>query len=481
MIDSRLISCGPKATACSNMVLTSTFRTGYPSPSEVESIKSRIGHLRDDVQQAQEIIKREEARVETLEKEIDIQLAIIAPIQSIPPEILGYIIELHASMEWWAPAFDGSVSRQFRQAVLASPRAWSYPTLEKEKSPRQITGGAAELWMERAGASPLHVRIRSYEDNLYRPIMMRCPEQIVDLKYSGSIINLRTTRLPNLRTLCLSWNYDISTNPFLDDVDGENPMPSLNTLGLWYLVRVPFALTPSFPPITTLDLCDINPGDCGGLVSHCRKTLKSLMLSDCETFLISKRTNFPVLEVLSLMRVGRVIDFISAPKLRVFHEHDATSMPSTSFPLVVEYASYENEPIVWDNRRDWTGLEVLQRRFPSLQRLSLREPEWIVAWILENLAIWPHLQLLEALVFSDAEVERFSGLLDKRNSNANVPITASWMRLGDKPKIPLRFRRVSILPSLCRMDATLTPIQDPDVDYRRWRSTSWNKIGILHS
>jgi hypothetical protein len=353
--------------------------------------------------------------------------------------------------------------------------------LEKEKSQRRITRDAAELWMERAGASPLHVRIDSYEDTLYRPILLRHPERIVDLRYSGSIINLRTTHLPNLRRLFLSWNSDASTNPFLDDVDGKYPMPLLDTLDLWYLVRVPFALIPSFPPITTLSLCDINPGDCWGLVSHCSKSLKNLMLDDCETFIISKRTNFPVLEFLSLSRVEDLIDFISAPNLRIFHEGHAANIPSTGFPSVVEYASFENEPIVWDVRRDWIDIDVLQQLFPSLQRLSLRERPKIVAWVLENLAghpdTWPHLQLLEAPVTSDAEVERFSDLLCKRNSNANVTITASWIWPGDKPKIPLRFGGVSTVLSLCRMNTVLILFRTliSFFDYRRWGSTSWSK------
>lgn len=431
------------------MISTSTLQTGYPSPNEVQIIKSRISNLRDEVKRVQEIIKRG-----TLEKEIQVQLAIISPIRKLPPEILGYIIQLHASMEWWAPALDGSVSRQFRQAVLACPRAWSYPTLEMEKSRRRITRDAAELWMERAGASPLHVRIDSYEDNLYLPILMRYPEQIVEFKYSGPIINLRTTRLPNLRTLFLSYNSDASTNPSLDDVDGKHTLPSLDTLGLWYLVRVPFALTPSFPPITTLYLCDISPGDCWGLVSHCSKTLKNLMLNDCETFNISERIDFPVLEFLSLTRVECLIGIKSAPNLRVFHEGHATILPSTSFPSLVEYASFENQPIRGGIRTDRRDLEVLQSLFPGLQRLSLREQPRFVSWVLENLSrhpdIWPHLQLLEAPVTSSAEAVLFSNLLDKRNSNANLPITASWLWLGDEPKIPMKFGGVSILLLSCK-------------------------------
>ena len=427
---------------------------------------SRISILRDEVKQTQEIIQHEEAQVATLEKEIDVQLAIIAPIQKIPPEILGYIIQLHASMEWWAPALDGSVSRQFRQAVLACPRAWSYLTLDKAKSRQRLTRAAAELWMERAGASPLHVRIDSCEDTLYRPILTRCSEQIIDLRYSGSTVNLRTTRLPNLRTLFLSWNSDASTNPFLDDIDGKSPMPSLDTLGLWYLVRVPFALTPSFPPITTLYLCDITPGDCWGLVSHCSKTLKNLMLDDCETFHVSERTDFPVLEFLSLVRVERLIDFISAPNLRVVHEGHTTNLPSSGLPSVVEYASYETDSIIRDSRGGCMDLGVLQSLFPSLQRLSWFNPPKAIAGFLEILAerpdIWPHLQLLEAPVTTSAEVVQFSDLLAKRNSNANVPIVASWLWPGDKPKIPLRFGGVSVLLLLCKMNIVLTPIQDPE-------------------
>lgn len=435
---------------------TSTFPIAYPSPNEVQGIESRIYYLRNEVKQAQEIIKCEEARIAKLEKEIEGRLAIIAPIQKIPLEILGYIIELHARMEWWAPVLYGRVSRKFRHAVLASPRAWSYPTLEKEKSRRRMTRVGAELWMERAGASPLHVRIHSYDDTLHRPILMRSPEQIVDLKYSGPIINLRKSRLPNLRRLFLSWNSDASTNPFLDDVNGECPMPLLDTLGLWYLIRVPFALTRSFPHITTLYLCDINPGDCGGLVSHCSKTLKTLMLDECETSLISERTDFPVLEFLSVRMAG-AMDFISAPKLCVFHEGLAINTPSTSFPSVVEYGSFENEPVVQGTKME--GLD-LQRRFPNLQRLSLRERPTIVASALKKLAehpdIWPHLQLLEAPVTSDAEVERFSDLLAKRNSNANVPIAACWIWPGVKPKVPMRFASVSILLSFRRMNVPHT-------------------------
>ncbi len=426
------------------MASTSTLRTEFHSPNEVQSIKSRISFLRDELKQTQEINQREPARVATLEKDIDMQLAIIAPIQKIPLEILGYIIQLHASMEWWAPALDGSVSRQFRQAILACPRAWSYPTLEMEKSRRRITRDAAELWMERAGASPLHIRIDPYEDTLYHPILMRHPEQIVDLRYSGSIIDLRTIHLPNVRRPFLRWNSDASTNPFLDDIDGRHPTPSLDTLGLSYLIRVPFALIPSFPPITTLYLCDIHPGDCWGLVSHCKKTLKNLILVDCQTFHISERSDFPVLEFLSLMQVECLIDFISAPNLRVFHKGLVTRVPSTSFTSVVEFASFENGA---NTKMGWTDLEVLQSLYPSLQRLSWHERSDVVAWVLENLArnpdIWPNLQLLEAPVTSDAEVVQFSDLLETRNSNASVPITASWLWPGDKPKIPLWFVGVS--------------------------------------
>ena len=453
---------------------TSTSRTEHPSPNEVQGINPGISKVRDEVKQAQEI------RVATLEKEIEVQLTIISPIQKLPPETLGYIIQLHASMEWWAPALDGSVSRQFRQAVLACPRAWSYPTLEKEKSRRRITRDAAELWMERAGASPLHVRIDAFEDTLYGPILMHRPEQIVDLNYSGSVMNLRTTRLPNLRRLFLSRNSDASTNPFLADVDGKYPMPSLDTLGLSYLVRVPFALIPSFPPITTLSLYDISPGDCWGLVSHCSKTLKTLMLDDCETFNITEPTDFPVLEFLSLVHVRCLIGFTSAPNLRVFHRAHAIDVLRTRFPSVVEYASFDNKSIVWDNEEGWVDLEVVQGSLRSVQRLSLQERPTIVALVLENLArypnIWPHLQLLEAPVTSDAEVVMFSDLLDKRNSTAKVPITASWLWSYDKPKIPFIFGSVSILLSSCETNQSLHPFRTS-----MRRVTNGNKIEILYS
>jgi hypothetical protein len=381
------------------------------------------------MQRSREIIKHEENRVARLEKEINYQLPSIAPIRKIPSEILGYIIELHASIEWWAPALDGSVSRQFRQAVLAYPRAWSYPTLERGKSRRRITKDVAELWMERAGASPLHVRIDAFEDTLYRPILMRCPEQVVDLNYSGSIKDLRKTCLPNLRRLSLHLNSDASTNPFIDDVDGKHPIPSLDSLALMCLVRVPFALTPSFPPITMLYLHDVDPGDCWGLVSHCSKTLKHLTVDDCKTFIMSERIDFPALEFLSLCRIEYSIDVIFAPNLHVTHEGFAPGTPCIGFPLVVEYVSVGNEP---GARGEWSDLEVLSYLFPNLQRLGLRESPQNVAWVLESLAehpdIWPHLQLLEAPVTSNAEAEWFSDLLDKRNFKAKVPLAASWIR-----------------------------------------------------
>jgi len=281
--------------ASSNMASTSTFRIEYPSPGEVQDIKSRISHLRDALKQGRGVIGHDQVK---LWEELKVQLAIIAPIQKIPPEILGYIIELHARMEWWAPVLVGGVSRQLRHAVLASPRAWSYPTLEAETLWRrkQMTKDRAELWMERAGASPLHVRIHTSKDNLRRPILMRSPEQIVDLEYFGPIMDLRKSRFPNLRRFLLAWNSDLATSPLLDDIDGKSPMPSLGTLGLWGLRQLPFAITPSFPHITTLYLSYISPGDCGGLIYHCRKTLKTLMLQQCTTSLISERTEFPVLD-----------------------------------------------------------------------------------------------------------------------------------------------------------------------------------------
>jgi hypothetical protein len=96
--------------------------------------------------------------------------------------------------------------------------------------------------------------------------------------------------------------------------------------------------------------------------------------------------------------------FTSALKLRVFHEGYANDMPFIGFRSIVEYASFENEPLI-------SALDVLQRLFPNLQRLSLRERPKIVG-VLETFMghpeIWSHLQLLEAPVASDAEVERFS-------------------------------------------------------------------------
>lgn len=97
-----------------------------PTQNEMDYIRGAIQDLETAVQDNLEIIEQAKLRIITLEKEIGVRRAWLAPIRKLPVEVLAEIFVHCSSHSALAPVTITEVCHLWRQVVLATPQAWCF-------------------------------------------------------------------------------------------------------------------------------------------------------------------------------------------------------------------------------------------------------------------------------------------------------------------------------------------------------------------
>jgi hypothetical protein len=86
-----------------------------------------------------------------LEREVEMMRAWIAPIRRVNTDILSLIFEICCEDDWKTPLRIAATSRDWRNLVLAPPRAWEFLPVRKRHDIKMI-----KLFLERSHPRPLH-------------------------------------------------------------------------------------------------------------------------------------------------------------------------------------------------------------------------------------------------------------------------------------------------------------------------------------
>lgn len=400
------------------------FPTRLENEEEVEAAQAIIaelgGRLDEAVSrmdEAQEALDKAKARVVEIRREYLTRKAWLTPIGRIPTEILGLIIEAHASLEWWAPAVDRRVCRAWNDAAMSTPRAWSNVLISPTAKPMLPHTVAVQRWLERGGTSPLCVVIVDATRRRSRAVAKEGAERIYDLtvnpplhpKFTVLLYNCR-----NLRHLRIEGNNrnvarSIYIGSLLLNTDNTPRMPHLATLSLSHMdIVLDNAATISFS-LTTLSLSHVN-GLWLDLVQCCKDTLRNLTIGDC---LELRTTNTPstfILPNLTSLRLANNRSFRTVavmPFLATIHEvgreiKQADKLVDRNLPSVTEYTSYESrKPSPETDTADEPSYswKTILSLYPNLERLRAKEPMGSLRELFNLLAaspnICPNLKYLE--------------------------------------------------------------------------------------
>ena len=375
------------------------FPTRLENAEEVEAAQAIIAELGGRLDEAmarmgeaQEALDKAKARVVEIRGEYLARKAWLTPIGRIPTEVLGLIIQAHASLEWWAPAVDRRVCRAWNEAAMSTPRAWSNVLISPMTKPMLPHTVAVQRWLERGGTSPLSVTIADATRRRSRAVAKEGAERIYDLtvnpplhpKFTVLLYNCR-----NLRHLRIEGNSTNVARPIyigllLIDPDNTPRMPHLATLMLSHMdIMLDDTATAPFS-LTTLALSHVN-GLWLNLVQCCKETLRNLTIDDCaelrttntpSTFILPNLTSLRLVNDQSLRTVA-VMPFLAS-----IHETSreiklVDKLVDKSLPSVTEYTSHESRKpsVETDNvdELDYSWKTILSL-YPNLEQLRAKEP-----------------------------------------------------------------------------------------------------------
>jgi hypothetical protein len=375
------------------------FPSRLENAEEVESAQAIIaelgGRLDEAVarmEEAQEALDKAKARVVEIRREYLARKAWLTPIGRMPTEILGLIIEAHASLEWWAPAVDRRVCRPWNEAAMSTPRAWSNVLISPTAKPMLPHTVAVQRWLERGGTSPLYVTIVDTTRRRSRAVAKEGAERIYDLivnpplhpKFTVLLYNCR-----NLRHLRIEGNSrnvarSIYIGSLLLNPDNTPRMPHLATLTLSHMdIVFDNAATISFS-LTTLSLSHVN-GLWLDFVQCCKDTLRNLTIDDCAEL---RTTNMPSTFILPSLTSLRLVNDRSfrtvavMPFLATIHEtgreiKHLDKLADKVLPSVIEYTSHESQrsSVETDNADQPSySWKTMLSLYPNLEWLRAKEP-----------------------------------------------------------------------------------------------------------
>ena len=375
------------------------FPTRLENAEEVEAAQAIIAELggRLDeamarMNEAQGALDKAKARVVEIRREYLARKAWLTPIGRIPTEVLGLIIEAHASLEWWAPAVDRRVCRAWNEAAMGTPRAWSNVLISPTAKPMLPHTVAVQRWLERGRTSPLCVTIVDATRRRSRAVAKEGAERIYDLtvnpplhpKFTVLLYHCRNLRRLRIEGSSRNVARSIYIGSLLLTPDNTPRMPHLATLMLSHMDIVLDNVAPISFSVTTLSLSHVN-GLWLDLVQCCKNTLRNLTLDDCVEL---RTTNTPSTFILPNLTSLRLVNdrcfrtVAVLPFLATIHEtgreiNHVDNHVEKVLPSVTEYTSRESrKPSAETDNAEQPSYswKTVLSLYPNLEQLRAKEP-----------------------------------------------------------------------------------------------------------
>jgi hypothetical protein len=164
------------------------------SPSEaqvihdtISSTRVHIAQLAGEMARLQGILDELARKRDALESYTEMHLSLVAPVRSLPAEILSDIFlrlkdatTLSEAIKWSigprlnkTPLLLGSVCSRWRTVVLSTPSLWASFALTIASDHLECSTALAAMWLARAGVCPLSITLgaTSHYDPSMRPFM----------------------------------------------------------------------------------------------------------------------------------------------------------------------------------------------------------------------------------------------------------------------------------------------------------------------
>lgn len=358
----------------------------------IAELGGRLDEAVSRMEEAQEALDKATACVVEIRREYLARKAWLTPVGRMPTEILGLIIEAHASLEWWAPAVDRRVCRAWNEAAMSTPRAWSNVLISPMAKPMLPHTVAVQRWLERGGTSPLYVTIVDATRRRSRAVAKEGAERIYDLtvnpplhpKFTILLYNCRNIRHLRIEGSNRNVARSIYIGSLLLNPDNTPRMPHLTTFTLSHMDIVLDNAAPTSFSLTTLSLSHVN-GLWLDFVQCCKETLRNLTIDACAELRTANMPSTYILPNLTSLRLVNDKSFRAVavmPFLTTIHEtgrelKHAEKLVDKVLPSVTEYTSHESRRSSAETENadqpsySWKAILSL---YPNLERLRTKEP-----------------------------------------------------------------------------------------------------------
>jgi hypothetical protein len=304
--------------------------TALPTAQDLIDAQSAIKEVKIELKAALLALEQAQLRVNRIRQDLWERRAWIAPIRKLSSDVLSLVFEFCGEDNWKTPLRIAGVSKQWRNVVLATPRAWAFLDVHK------CSGhGEAELlqhFFKHSGQRPLHVQLhRSQRLTILSDVI----ERLECLFINSDTLMDESPPFPKLERLLLGIRARIAASalqitrfPALRELtcelDIEGDVPSM-----------PGSLKPTFPPLRVLS---VTTGDSAwlDLLTACRNTLVSLSLYFVKSFPPTTHLVLPMLKYLEITLLGPDPDSwpmdLKTPLLEAYSE-DNRRTPKLAIPL----------------------------------------------------------------------------------------------------------------------------------------------------
>lgn len=105
---------------------------GFPSKGEISKVNKEILKLKSELKRAREVVRQLETGIREREE-------YISPVRKLPFDILAYIFIICAKQDPLSPLSISAVSHWWRNIILATPVAWSFPDPIVNFTPQRLS------------------------------------------------------------------------------------------------------------------------------------------------------------------------------------------------------------------------------------------------------------------------------------------------------------------------------------------------------
>jgi hypothetical protein len=375
-----------------------------------------------DVIRAKNDIRMKERKLKDLEKDMEMLKAWISPIRRLNADILSIIFEMCGEDDCKTSLQIAAVSRNWRNVVLGTPRAWVFLDLKDEPK-----GNTVQIYFHRSGQRPLHLflpRVMSFIS------LFDVSQRIQCLNIDFSVLYMDLPCFPDVERLVIRGEFEdvrlsnLSTDYFpalarlLCDSNIVNPsIPSSE------------ATFPVLAPLHTLSIVADDRPAWFDILCGCRNSLISLKIH-MEVLLRLSSIVLPKLECLEIQYshsqpATEHLELIT-PVLETYIEHSEYAVNAS--PLHLDLGT------VQQMRLDQVATLSAT---PKLKLLQLEEKQNVYEAAYQLLlddSLCPYLAFIKWTPEYDGEEESMTlgglgtavvHIMDKVNKRRNKPINLS--------------------------------------------------------